>query len=131
MNPLAALVVAFFVTFFAVGIPYWQIPYSKASLPSSLYGFGLLVVLLVSAALRLSSKASFTHAFAVVGLAVPAMVMARVAVETFQDPTSHNLWPFEIIIASGVGLSVALAGALLGGLLALARKRGSANGSRT
>ncbi len=58
------------------------------------------------------------------------MVMARVVVETFQDPTSHNLWSFEVIIASGVGLSVTLAGALLGRLLAVALKRGSANEGR-
>ena len=38
------LIAAFAVSFFAVGSPYWQIPYAKVSLPSTLYGTGLLVV---------------------------------------------------------------------------------------
>jgi hypothetical protein len=42
------------------------------------------------------------------------MVLGRVVVETFRDPTSHNLWPFEIIIAAVVGFAVACVGALLG-----------------
>ncbi len=32
------LVAAFVISFFAVGFPYWQIPYAKVSLPSTLYG---------------------------------------------------------------------------------------------
>ena len=109
---------AFVVSFLATGIPYWQIPYSKASLPSSLYNLSLAVVCLASFTLRLLSKASFTQATLIAGLAVPAMVMARVIVETAQGPTSHNLWPFELIIASAVGLVVSLAGSLTGELLA-------------
>jgi hypothetical protein len=37
-------------------------------------------------------------------------VMGRVGVETSRDPTSHNLWPFEVVIAGSIGF----AGALLG-----------------
>lgn len=122
-NLRVALVLAFLAVFFVVGLPYWQIPYSKASLPNSLYGWGLVVVLVLAAVLRMSFRASFMQALGAVGLAVPAMVLARVVVETFQDPTSHNLWPFELIIASGVGLSAALAGALLGGVLVFALER--------
>jgi hypothetical protein len=54
--------------------------------------------------------------------------MARVIVETSQDPTSHNLWPLELIIAAAVGLVFALAGSLAGGLLAKMSKRGAAGG---
>jgi len=36
---------------------------------------------------------------------VPAFVMAfvvgRIIVDTARDPTSHNLWPFEILIWGG------------------------------
>ena len=115
---IASIIAAFVVAFFATGIPYWQIPYSKASLPNSLYGLGLAVVCVASFTVRLLWKASFAQATLVVGLAVPAMVMARVIVETSQDPTSHNLWPLELIIASAVGLAVSLVGSLTGGLLA-------------
>lgn len=38
MKPQAAywLVAAFVISFFAVGVPYWQIPYAKVSLPNTL-----------------------------------------------------------------------------------------------
>jgi len=78
----------------------------------------LVVVCAASLTLRLLSKASFGQATLTVGLAVPTMIMARVILETSQDPTSHNLWPLELIIASAVGLAVSLVGSLAGGLLA-------------
>ena len=46
------LVAAFVISFFAVGFPYWQIPYAKVSLPSTLYDTGLLVVGVLAAAAR-------------------------------------------------------------------------------
>jgi len=119
---------AFLIAFFAVGIAYWQIPYSKASLPNSLYGLGLAIAFLVAVALRLVSTATFLQTLGSVGLAVPAMVMARIVVETSRNPTSHNLWPFEIVIAAAVGFAVALVGALIGGLLVRFFKSGSAAG---
>src|SRR5204862_5659121 len=97
------LVATFVISFFAVGFPYWQIPYAKVSLPSTLYGTGLLVVGVGAAAARAFSKARFLMVFFIVGATVPLAVLARVAVETNKDPTSHNLWPFEFIIATAVG----------------------------
>jgi hypothetical protein len=123
VTSVVALVVAFLVTFFTVGVPYWQLPYSRISLPNSLYGFGLWVVFALAAVLRLYFTDSLIWAFSVVGGAVPALVLVRVGVEVFKDPTSHNLWPLEFIIAAFIGFSVALAGALLGRLLALVWKK--------
>jgi NhaP-type Na+/H+ or K+/H+ antiporter len=37
-------------------------------------------------------------------------VLVRVAVETARDPTSHNLWPFEALIAGSIGFVGALIG---------------------
>lgn len=31
-------------------------------------------------------------------------IMVRVALEVAADPTSHNLWPFEVVIAGFFGL---------------------------
>jgi hypothetical protein len=45
--------------------------------------------------------------------------MARVVVDTSQDPTSHNLWPFEVGLAWFVGLLASLTGAALGSVPAL------------
>ena len=111
-----ALTLGFVLPFLAVGIPYWRIPYSQASLPNSLYGWSLAVVFVAAAALPWLCGARFRTACLAAGGAVPAMVLARVIVETAIDPTSHNLWPFEIVIAAMVGLVVAAAGALLGTL---------------
>jgi hypothetical protein len=112
------LVTVFAVGFFAVGIPYWQIPYAKVSLPSTLYGPGLLVIGVLAAAACAVGKARILTAILTVGAAVPTAILARVEVETARDPTSHNLWPFEVIIAAVVGVLCSSAGALAGSLFA-------------
>jgi hypothetical protein len=115
-TPVLWLTTAFTVGFFAVGLPYWQIPYAKVSLPDTLYGFGLLVVGISAFALRLLAQARGAAVMFVVGGSVPAAVLARVIVETSIDSTSHNLWPLEIIIASVVGLASSFVGACIGSL---------------
>lgn len=122
MKPTATLAIAFLVAFLAVGLPYWRLPYSKASLP----GYAIAIIFVVSAALRGSCRSSSWQAFLIVGLALPAAVMARVAYETSKDPTSHNLWPLEVILAAAIGFAGSLPGAVVGGLIASAVKRGSA-----
>jgi len=115
-NAVYWLIVAFVVSFFAVGLPYWQIPYAKVSLPSTLYGMGLLVVGILAAAARAFGKARLLAVILAVGGAVPAPILARIAVDTAKDPTSHNLWPFEFIIAAVLGVLCSSAGALVGSL---------------
>ena len=117
-NAVYWLAAAFVVSFFAVGFPYWQIPYAKVSLPSTLYGMGLLVVGILAAAARAFGKASLLAVILAVGGAVPAPILARIAVDTAKDPTSHNLWPFEFIIAAVLGVLCSSAGALVGSLSA-------------
>ena len=110
------LVAAFVISFFAVGYPYWQIPYAKVSLPSTLYGTGLLVVGVLAAAAGAIGKARLLAVILTVGAAVPAPILARITVDTAKDPTSHNLWPFEFIIAAVIGKLCSTAGALAGSL---------------
>lgn len=108
----------------ACGLPLWPIPYREVSMPENPSGTlwllgasvsGLLAGFLLRPGLRapvLSVVAGFVLA-----------VVGRVAVETSSDPTSHNLWPFEVVIAGGFGL----AGALLGvGTARLAQRLGRA-----
>lgn len=38
------------------------------------------------------------------GLGFVLAIMVRVALEVAADPTSHNLWPFEVVIAGFFGL---------------------------
>lgn len=47
---------------------------------------------------------------AVVPAAIMAFVVLRIIIDTSRDPTSHNLWPFEILMAGALsaGLTVVL-----------------------
>lgn len=102
----------------AVGIPYWQIPYTKLNLPSALIEPGLLVIAISALLLRVVGVASLRRATLMVGAMAAAAVIARVVVDAVRDPTSHNLWPFELIIALAVGFACAAAGALVGAVVA-------------
>lgn len=117
MNLRTATTGAFVVAFLAVGLPYWPLPYAQVSLPNSLSIVSLAVVFVLAAALCAATRATIRQA-CVVGAAVPAVIAARVIVEVARDPTSHNLWPFELVIGAVVGLAVAGGGALLGRVLA-------------
>ncbi len=113
----AWLLIGFFIAFVAVGFAHWQLPYDKVSLPNSLYGPGLVAVGLIAMMLRAFGTGRFLTIWWLIAATVPAAVMARVLLETSRDPTSHNLWPLEILIALAVGLMCALLGTALGSLL--------------
>ena len=116
----------FALAFFAVGVPYWLIPYKKLNLPDALLGAELVVVFVVAALARMYSGKSFMRVVMVMGSAVPAVVMARVVVDGMLDYSAHNLWPFEVVIAILVGGAVAVAGTLAGSVvLWLSRKAGN------
>jgi hypothetical protein len=107
------LVIAFAVAFFAVGAVLWPLPYSQMQLPNSLFGPALAVMVLAAFAARVFGRARFILATAVVGSAAPAAIAARVIVDTTNDPTSHNLWPFELFLGGLVGFACAALGALI------------------
>ena len=109
--------VAFLSGFLAVGIPYWAIPYREVGLPNSLFGLGLWVVGISAFLLRGVARAGLVRALVVTSAAVPGAVIARIAVEVVRDPTSHNLWPIEVVLATGVGLFCAGVGLVPGSLL--------------
>lgn len=117
------LLIAFAVTFIGVGFRYWQLPYQQLNLPDALYGPGLAAVFVVAMMVRAFGVARFWIAWLVVASAVPAVVLARIMLDTSTDAASHNLWPMEMVIAAGIGLLTALAGALLGSLFLLRSSR--------
>jgi presenilin-like A22 family membrane protease len=100
-------------------VPYWLTPYSQLNLPDAVLGAGLLVIMAAAALARAYAGRPFWRVVAVMGSAVPAVVMLRVVVDGVRDSTSHNLWPFELVIAVFVGGLAALAGTLLGSLMLL------------
>jgi hypothetical protein len=117
---------AFAIAMLAIGLPYWSIPYGRVTLPDALPVLGLLVVAVAAGVVRGCRAASVWRATLIVGGAVPAAVFARVLVEGLLDPTSHNLWPFELLIAAAYGLPAALGGAVLGRLIGGPMAAGSA-----
>lgn len=106
--------IAFLLTFVSVGVPYWLIPYHKLNLPDALLTPGLSLVFLTTLVLRSHGGAKFWTVTMTIATAVPAVVFARVIFDCAHDPTAHNLWPFEIIIALLIGFVCALAGTLVG-----------------
>ena len=116
-NSRIVLALAFPGSFLVVGVPYWQIPYAQVSLPNSVWGLSLVVVGALAALPTILSGTRFWSSALIVGVSVPAAVLARIIYDTWSDPTSHNLWPFEIILATGPGLLAGIIGAFVGGLL--------------
>lgn len=118
-----ALKIGFAAACLLVGVTYWPIPYGKVNLPDALYGPGLIAVALAALLLRAFAVAPFWKVVRTMTASVAAAVLLRVAVETAQDPTSHNLWPFELVIALALGLACAVPGAFAGHLLARLKGR--------
>lgn len=106
--------VGFIVSIVAVGLPYWRIPYRDVSLPNALPTPGLIITGLAAFAICAFRVSGFWKAVGIVGAAVPSAVALRVLVEASIDPTSHNLWPIELVIAGFVGVACAGVGASLG-----------------
>ncbi|HUO64168.1 MAG TPA: hypothetical protein VMT97_10715 [Terriglobales bacterium] len=106
------LLLVFLVGFLVVGVPYWRIPYNKATSANIMAGAILIGVIALIA--RIVVNGRFSRIVLAVASAVPAAAMARVVVDTMRDPTSHNLWPFEMVIAFMVGVAGAVPGALIG-----------------
>jgi hypothetical protein len=103
-------------SFLAVGLPYWQIAYSDVELPTTLVTPALIVVALAAAIARALGESRFIACVLAIGVTIPAVVMARVVVDTAVDPTSHNLWPFEVVLSGFVGVLVAASGTVVGSI---------------
>ena len=116
--------------FLIVGVPYWALPYARVSLPDALMGPGLLAVGVAAAALCALGAARPGRALVVLGATVPAVVLGRVVVETATDPTSHNLWPLEVVIALVVGLVATVPGVAAGALVARVSRSSGSNATR-
>lgn len=112
---------AFLLSFLSAGIPYWLIPYREVNLPSALMGAGLVIVVLAALLLRACEIAPFWKTVRILGWSLAAAVIARVIVEGIHDPSSHNLWPFEVVIALLLGFACSMTGAAIGTLIARLR----------
>lgn len=101
-----------------LGLPYWQIPYNKLSLPNALLTPGLALVFASALLLRLCSISRFWRVTLWIGSTAVLVVVARVVVDGLRNPTSHNLWPLEVMIAAAIGVGAAGVGAVIGSIAA-------------
>ena len=115
LRTLCLLLAGFGLCYLTLGIPYWQLPYNEDP-PSSLSSLGLVLLLGAGVATRLLTPASWFRCTLFVGASIPALVMTRVVIDTASDPTTHNLWPFELAIAAVCGFGPAALGSWIGGL---------------
>ena len=117
--PWAVLVAAF--TAGLIAVPYWSSSYATVRDDGIFTWFWLVeLVLFLGTVLAASlSNAQIWAVMAVMLTCVPIVVMGRVVMDTAADPTSHNLWPFEVVLS--MIISVPPIG--VGGLLAWAIRR--------
>ena len=100
-----------------MGIPFWQLPYNHQGFvyPGLLIGLAALAV--VTAMLAALDIARPKRVFWTMISAFPAAIAIRVAVEVMQDPTDHNLWPFELVYGFVMSLAGVIPGMLIGALV--------------
>ncbi len=115
--------IGFAVALLGVGFKYWQLPYDQASLPSALYGPGLVALGAVAMLLRAFGTGRFVTLWLWMAAAVPLAVAIRVAVDVARDASTHNLWPLDLAIAAGLGLVASLVGVLVGSAFLLRSSR--------
>jgi hypothetical protein len=85
------------------GSVYWTQSYSDLDIGSISLPLYLLACVPV-VVLRATRTAPYLMASLALPTGLVVAVMGRIAVDVINDPTSHNLWPFEIVIAGIVGL---------------------------
>ncbi len=108
--------IALAVATLVLGYFWWLPAYSELDLSSLFLPFAVTSFLIAAIVAVRDYRESLLYA-AFVGSAGPTAVMIRVVVEVIQDSTSHNLWPFELVIAVLMTLPAALVGGFLGSWL--------------
>ena len=98
------------------GVPYWRLSYNADIFADTALLIGFAGLGVVTAVLAASGVARLGKVFWAMLAAFPTAVMIRVVVDTMQDPTDHNLWPFEIVIAALFSLVAVVPGLLIGAL---------------
>jgi peptidoglycan/LPS O-acetylase OafA/YrhL len=99
------------------GVPYWRLPYNADYLADTALLLGFAGLGVVAAMLAVSGAAQLGQLFWAMLAAFPVAVIIRVVIDTMEDPTDHNLWPFEVVFAGVVSLAAVVPGLLVGGLV--------------
>jgi hypothetical protein len=107
----------FIAAFVGSGLPFWVTPYARIGEQTWAIA-ALVVVLPLAAGLRLTGVAGLLATVTILPAAMLTANAVRIAIDTGVDPTSHNLWPLELILTLVAGLAAAVAGYVIGMLIA-------------
>jgi hypothetical protein len=118
------LAAAFAIAFFAIGVPYWRIPYNHFDLghtellPGGLFLWIATMVLIGAQVMPARWVAGVMLACA------PLIDMVSIVRDTSADATTHNMAPFELVGAALLGAGFVLPGLAVGlAIRALVRRR--------
>ena len=100
-----------------MGIPFWRLPYNHQGFIYPGLIAGLIGLGFITAALAAYGLASLKRVFLTMICAFPAAIAIRVAVEVAEDPTDHNLWPFELVYGFVMSAMAVVPGLLIGALV--------------
>lgn len=98
----------------AIGMQYWAGAYNQVNLPNGLFTFGLLGLAIAGAVLHVIQPDRWLSTVPILALAPVGTVIVRIVMDVSRDPSTHNLLPFEIVIAAFVGSAVVHAGTAVG-----------------
>jgi len=121
---IARFALAFVAATLVIGVPYWAIPYDKFDLSHVEVLPGAILLCLLTMMLIGKGNAKARTAFLVMSMVAPTVDLIAIVHDTSTDPTTHNLAPFELIIAWLLGAAFVLAGLALGLALRAWNRRG-------
>jgi uncharacterized membrane protein YfcA len=102
----------------AAGVLHWTVPYGEVDYTSARYLTTWVIIAVIAGFLGvILLRKSTKHSTILVTTGFLLAVMLRVIYDGIQDPTSHNLFPFELLITMVIVLPPALIGAWVGNML--------------
>jgi len=105
---------AWLVPTIVLGVPYLSAEYSELESTGVVWGWGLLVLVAVALLVCAVGRTPMVLTALATTAGLLTVVWVRIWMDVAVDPTDHNLWPFEIVIAAGLGGIASAAGAMVG-----------------
>ena len=94
----------------AIGLSYWTKPYGQTDLPNGLFVPGLLLVVVAAGVLQFREPRGWLGTLAIMTMAPMGTVVLRIASDVMRDSTSHNLFPFELMVTGIFGAAAVALG---------------------
>lgn len=111
-------IILLLVVTIVAGAVYWSVPYGEVNFFGTQFLITWGIIAIVGGFLGVQFlRKSTRHSAVIVSTGFLLAVLMRIIVEGIQDPTSHNLFPFEIFITMILSFPPALIGSWLANYL--------------